>query len=240
MEQWFDRTRLLLGDEKSEQLQNAHILVVGLGGVGAFAAEALARAGVGAMTIVDGDKVGITNINRQLLALNSTRDKAKASLMGQRIKDINPGIKLTVIDEYLKDERMKEVIDMASYDYVVDAIDTLAPKVFLTYHTMQKGIPIVCSMGAGGRTDPTKVTISDVNESYNDKLAFYFRKRLHSLGIRTGFKVVFSSEKPDEKAILHVDDAENQKSVRGTISYMPAIFGLFCASVVINDLTKQS
>ena len=238
MENWTDRTELLLGKEKIEKLTHSHVLVVGLGGVGAYAAESLARAGVGKLTIIDGDNVNITNINRQLPAMTSTVGKSKAALLEARIKDINPEIEITALHEYLKDERMIEVLDMASYDYVVDAIDTLAPKVFLTLHTLKRNIPIVCSMGAGGRTDPTKVTICDVKDSYNDKLAFYFRKRLHRLGVRTGFKVVFSHEKPDENAMMHVEDAENQKSVRGTISYMPAIFGLFCAAEVVRGLTK--
>lgn len=237
MENWSDRTELLLGKEKIEKLTHSHVLVVGLGGVGAYAAESLARAGVGKLTIVDGDNVNITNINRQLPAMTSTVGKSKAALLEARIKDINPEVEITALHEYLKDERMIEVLDMAAYDYVVDAIDTLAPKVFLTFHTLKRNIPIVCSMGAGGRVDPTKVTICDVKDSYNDKLAFYFRKRLHKLGVRTGFNVVFSSEKPDEEAMMHVEDAENQKSVRGTISYMPAIFGLFCAAEVIRGLT---
>jgi tRNA A37 threonylcarbamoyladenosine dehydratase len=238
MEHWTDRTELLLGKEKIEKLTHSHVLVVGLGGVGAYAAESLARAGVGKLTIVDGDNVNVTNINRQLPAMTSTVGKSKAALIKARIKDINPEIEITALHEYLKDDRMIEVLDLAPYDFVVDAIDTMAPKVFLTFHTLKRNIPIVCSMGAGGRTDPTKVTICDVKDSYNDKLAFYFRKRLHRLGVRTGFNVVFSSEKPDENAMINVEDAENQKSVRGTISYMPAIFGLFCASEVIRGLTE--
>jgi len=238
MENWSDRTELLLGKEKIEKLTHSHVLVVGLGGVGAYAAESLARAGVGKLTIVDGDNVNVTNINRQLPAMTSTVGKSKAALLEARIKDINPEIEITALHEYLKDDRMIEVLDLAPYDFVVDAIDTLAPKVFLTFHTLKRNIPIVCSMGAGGRTDPTKVSICDVKDSYNDKLAFYFRKRLHRLGVRTGFNVVFSSEKPDENAMINVEDAENQKSVRGTISYMPAIFGLFCASEVIRGLTE--
>lgn len=238
MEHWTDRTSLLLGETNLEKLKKSHVLVVGLGGVGAYATESLARSGIGKLTIVDGDAVSVTNINRQLPALTSTIGLSKAELIKTRIRDINPEVEVVALHEYLKDDRMVEVLEMANYDYVVDAIDTLAPKVFLTYHTLKRNIPIVCSMGAGGRTDPTKLTISDVKDSFNDKLAFYFRKRLHRMGIRTGFQVVFSSEKPAQDAILHVEGEENQKSVRGSISYMPALFGLFCASVVIRDLCE--
>ncbi|PID93500.1 MAG: tRNA threonylcarbamoyladenosine dehydratase [Bacteroidetes bacterium] len=237
MEQWTDRTTLLLGSEKMRKLQEAHILVVGLGGVGAYAVESLTRAGIGKFTIVDGDTVSTTNLNRQLPALNSTLAQSKADLLKKRMLDINPEVEVIALHEYLKDDRIIEVLEQAPYDYVVDAIDTLAPKVFLTFHALKRHLPIVCAMGAGGRLDPSKVTISDVKDSYNDKLAFYFRKRLHRLGIREGFKVVFSSEKPNEEALQQVDDAKNQKSIRGTISYMPALFGLFCASVVIQGLT---
>jgi len=239
MENWTDRTNLLVGEEKLTALKNAHVLIVGLGGVGSYAAENICRAGVGTMTIVDGDNVHTTNLNRQLPALHSTMNMPKAEVMSNRLLDINPALNLTAINEYIRNERIWEVLDMAHYDFIVDAIDTLAPKVFLTQNAIKRNIPIVCSMGAGGRTDPTKVTIRDVDESYNDKLAFYFRKRLHRLGIRTGFPVVFSTEMPDEKAMILVEGEENQQSVRGTISYMPAIFGLFCASVVINSLTKK-
>ena len=239
MENWTDRTALLVGEEKLKALENTHVLVVGLGGVGSYAAENICRAGVGSMTIVDGDNVHTTNLNRQLPALHSTMHMPKAEVMRDRLLDINPELNLTVINEYLRTERIQEVLDMAHYDFIVDAIDTLAPKVFLTHNAIKRNIPIVCSMGAGGRTDPTKVTIRDVDESYNDKLAFYFRKRLHRLGIRTGFPVVFSTEMPDEKAMILVEGEENQQSVRGTISFMPAVFGLFCASVVINSLTKK-
>lgn len=239
MENWTDRTALLVGEEKLTTLKNAHVLIVGLGGVGSYAAENICRAGVGTMTIVDADNVHTTNLNRQLPALHSTMHMPKAEVMRDRLLDINPELNLTVINEYLRNERIRELLDMAHYDFIVDAIDTLAPKVFLTHNAIKRNIPIVCSMGAGGRIDPTKVTISDVDESYNDKLAFYFRKRLHRLGVRTGFPVVFSTEMPDENAMFLVDGEENQQSVRGTISFMPAIFGLFCASVVINSLTKK-
>jgi Dinucleotide-utilizing enzymes involved in molybdopterin and thiamine biosynthesis family 1 len=218
-----------------QKLKNSNVLVVGLGGVGAFAAEMICRSGVGSMTIVDGDHIHPTNRNRQLPALKSTEGRAKAEVMGQRIMDINPDIKLTVIQEYIKDEKMTEVLDK-DYDYVIDAIDTLSPKIFLIYHTLQKKIPIVSSMGAGGKFDPTKVCISDISETTDCSLARILRKRLHRLGIREGFTAVYSPEVIDKAKIIATNGEQNKASIVGTISYMPASFGIACASVVIRDL----
>ena len=181
MEDWKQRTNILIGDEGVERLANAHVMVVGLGGVGAYAAEQLARAGIGEMTIVDSDTVSATNKNRQLLALDSTVGRLKTEVMAERIRDINPNIKLHVLTQYLKDQ---SIIDLMAqkYDFVVDAIDTMAPKVFLLYYAVQNHQNIVSCMGAGGKYDPTKVEICDIAKSYNCRLAFYIRKRLHRLG----------------------------------------------------------
>jgi len=211
------------------------VLVVGLGGVGAYAAEMICRAGVGNMTIVDGDVVNPSNRNRQLAALKSTEGLAKAEVMGHRLKDINPAINLTVIGEYIKDDRMVEIIDMG-FDYVVDAIDTLSPKIFLIYHTMQRKYPLVSSMGAGGKFDPTKISISDISETTDCTLARILRKRLHRLGVREGFSAVYSPELIDKSKIVPTNGEQNKASIVGTISYMPAAFGIACASVVIRDL----
>jgi len=235
MTNWLTRTELILDEEKISRLKKANVLVIGLGGVGAYAAEMICRAGVGSMTIVDGDKVNSTNRNRQLPALKSTEGKAKAEVMGQRILDINPDIKLTVINEYIKEERMEEVIGQ-DFDYVVDAIDTLSPKIFLIYHTMKMKIPLVSSMGAGGKFDPSKVSISDISETTNCTLARILRKRLHRLDIRDGFTAVYSPEIVDKKSVLATEGEQNKASIVGTISYMPACFGIACASVVIRDL----
>jgi tRNA A37 threonylcarbamoyladenosine dehydratase len=235
MTDWLRRTELILDEEKLQKLKNSNVLVVGLGGVGAFAAEMICRSGVGSMTIVDGDHIHPTNRNRQLPALKSTEGRAKAEVMGQRIMDINPDIKLTVIQEYIKDEKMTEVLDK-DYDYVIDAIDTLSPKIFLIYHTRQKKIPIVSSMGAGGKFDPTKVCISDISETTDCSLARILRKRLHRLGIREGFTAVYSPEVIDKAKIIATNGEQNKASIVGTISYMPASFGIACASVVIRDL----
>jgi tRNA A37 threonylcarbamoyladenosine dehydratase len=237
MKEWLTRTELILGNEGLKKLNTSNVLVVGLGGVGAYAAEMICRAGVGSMTIVDGDNVHPSNRNRQLPALTSTEGLPKAEVMGQRIKDINPEIKLTVIQEYLKDERMIEVLDKG-YDYVIDAIDTLSPKIFLIYHSLQRRFPVVSSMGAGGKFDPTQISVSDISETTNCPLARILRKRLHRLGIREGFTAVYSPEPVDKNKVVPTPGEQNKASVVGTISYMPASFGIACASVVIRDLTN--
>ncbi len=239
MNEWLERTKLLTGEEKLEKLINANVLVVGLGGVGAYAAENICRAGVKNMTIIDGDCVDVTNKNRQLIALDSNIGKDKAVLMQQRLTDINPDINLTVINEFIRDEKMIEILKSQKYDYVVDAIDTLAPKIFLIYHSSQMGLPIVSSMGAGGKYDPTQIKISDISKSYNCNLARMLRKRLHKLNVYKGVKVVFSSEKVDKDSIV-LSEGQNKKSNVGTISYMPPLFGCYCASVVINDLINRN
>lgn len=235
MSDWLTRTKLILDEGKLKKLKDSSVLVVGLGGVGAYAAEMICRAGVGAMTIVDGDHIHPTNRNRQLPALKSTEGMAKANVMGQRILDINPEIKLTVIQEYIKDDRMIEIIDKG-FDYVVDAIDTLSPKIFLIYHSLQRKLPVVSSMGAGGKFDPTKVSISDISETTDCSLARILRKRLHRLGIREGFTAVYSTEPVDKRKIVATNGEQNKASIVGTISYMPAAFGIACASVVLRDL----
>ena len=212
--------------------------MVGLGGVGAYAAEQLARAGIGRMTIVDGDVVNVTNRNRQLLALSSTQGRPKAEVMAERIRDINPDVELEVINQYMKDDAIIELVSKP-YDYVVDAIDTVAPKVFLLYYAKQNNQRIVSCMGAGGKFHPEKIEIADIAQSNHCRLAFYIRKRLHRLGVFDGIKAVFSPEPVDESAIVNVSE-QNKVSNVGTISYMPAAFGIFCASVVINDLLGHS
>lgn len=238
MSDWLERTELLLGEEKLELLKKANVLVVGLGGVGAYAAEMVARSGVGRMTIVDCDTVSLTNINRQLPALNSTVGQTKSSLMASRLRDINPLIELNVICDYLNEDNIATVLDAVYYDYVVDAIDTLAPKVMLIEESLKRGFKIVSSMGAGAKTDPTKVQITDISKSNYCPLAHALRKRLNRMGIRKGFMVVFSPEEVREGAMVLCEE-RNKKSNVGTISYMPAIFGCGCASVVIRGLIGE-
>ena len=235
MTDWLERTGLILGDERLEKLKASNVLVVGLGGVGACAAEMICRAGTGKMTIADGDIVAESNRNRQLPALKSTIGLSKAEVMGQRLKEINPEIELTVICEYLRDKRMTEVLD-AGFDFVVDAIDTLSPKIFLIYHSLQRKFNVVSSMGAGGKFDPTLIRISDISETTDCPLARILRKRLHRLGIRDGFTAVYSPEPVDKNRIRPAYGEQNKASIVGTISYMPAAFGIACASVVIRNL----
>ena len=234
---WLSRTELLIGKEKLSVLRDKHVLICGLGGVGAMAAEQVCRAGVGRITIIDGDTVHPSNRNRQLPALKSTEGKAKTEVMASRLLDINPALQLTVIQEYIRDERTLEILKQG-YDYVLDAIDTLSPKVYLLYICVQLRLPVVSSMGAGGKFDPGLVTVADIDDSYNCKLAYYMRKRLHKLGVRNGIKVVFSPEVVDRSAVILQEGESNKKSNVGTISYMPAVFGCFMASVVIRDLVS--
>lgn len=235
---WLDRTELLLGDEKLGKLKAAHVLVVGLGGVGAYAAEHLCRAGVGRLTIVDGDVVEETNRNRQLPALISTTGLPKAEILANRFQDINPDIKLNVINDFIRDNKMIALLKSDDFDYVVDAIDTLTPKQFLIYHAVQLNLPIISSMGTGGKFDPSKIAVVDISKSYNCKLARVLRKGLSRQGIKNGVKVVFSSELIDERAV-RIEEGNNKKSTVGTISYMPSAFGCFMASEVIRDIISK-
>jgi tRNA A37 threonylcarbamoyladenosine dehydratase len=236
--EWLERTELLLGKNKLSKLTKANILVVGLGGVGAYAAEELCRAGIGKMTIVDGDVVEISNRNRQLPALISTTGQPKAEILAARFRDINPGIELTIVNDFIHDKKITGLLQSQPFDYVVDAIDTLSPKVFLVYHAVMQGLKVVSSMGAGGKMDPHKVQVADISKSYNCKLAKMFRKRLSRLGVKKGVKVVFSTEEIQRDAV-RLEDGQNKKSTVGTISYMPPLFGCFISSVVIRDLISE-
>lgn len=237
---WNERNILMLGSDNCGKLRNSRILVVGVGGVGAYVAEMLARSGVGHLVIVDPDVVSDTNINRQLIALNSTVGKPKVEVLKSRLRDINPDIEVDARQIYLKDELTDALLDEGHYDYVIDAIDTLAPKVFLIYAARQRNIPVVSSMGSGGKTDPMRVRIDDIAKSNYCKLARMVRKRLHHLGIRTGFKVVYSDEVVDREKVEITEGEQNKHSNVGTVSYMPAIFGCFMASVVIRDIIAPS
>ena len=238
MNNWLERTQLLLGDEKCATLRNANVVVVGLGGVGAYAAEMIARAGVGRMTIADADTVSESNINRQLIALHSTVGRPKAELMAERLRDINPEIELTVVNRYIKDEETYTLLESAHFDYAVDAIDTLSPKLAFIKGCIDRGIPVVSSMGAGAKTDPTQMEIADISKTHHCPLAHMLRKRLHKIGIRSGFQAVFSPEPIREGAMILCEE-QNKKSNVGTISYIPAMFGIGCASVVIRDLIGE-
>lgn len=236
MEIWKQRTGLLFGEEKMQRMANSHVLVVGLGGVGAYAAEMICRAGVGQMTIVDADTVQPTNINRQLPALHSTIDRTKAEVLAERFRDINPDIKLTVLPVFLKDENIPELLDAAKYDFIVDAIDTLSPKCFLIYHALERKIKIVSSMGAGAKSDITQVRFADISDTYHCGLSKAVRKRLQKMGVKRKLPVVFSTEQADPNAVILTEDEQNKKSTCGTVSYMPAVFGCYLAEYVIKRL----
>lgn len=233
---WMGRTHILLGKENILKLINANVLVVGLGGVGGIAAEMIARAGVGKMTIVDADIVDPTNRNRQIPALKSTEYQLKADVLAKRLTDINPDLQLTVIPAYFKDDLTNEVLDKGNFDYALDCIDTLSPKVYFIKACVDRKIPIVSSMGAGSKVDPTRLKVADISATHSCHLARYVRKYLHKLGIYHGVKAVFSDESRLPGARVVISEGRNKKSVVGTISYMPAVFGCTVASVAIRDL----
>lgn len=237
---WLERTELLIKKHGVEKLQNANLLVVGLGGVGSFAAEFLARSGIGKMTIVDGDTVDITNINRQLPALHSTVGKSKVEVVSERLLDINPDLQLTKINEFLNPERMDEVIGAEKFDYILDCIDSVTPKLALIITAKRRKIKIVSSMGAGGKMDPSKVMVRDISKTYNCFLAKNVRKRLKKEQINKGIRCVFSNEIQNEESLKMTDGANFKRSFYGTSSFMPAIFGLYAAAEVINHLLKKT
>lgn len=234
--EWQQRTELLLGKERMEHLRNSHVLVVGLGGVGAYAAEMICRAGVGKMTIVDADTVQPSNINRQLPALHSVIGRPKAEVLAERFKDINPDLDLTVLPVYLKDEAIPELLDSSKFDFIVDAIDTVAPKCYLIYNALKRGMKIVSSMGAGAKSDITQVRFADLWETYHCGLSKAVRKRLQKMGMKRKLPVVFSTEQADSNAVILIDDEQNKKSTTGTVSYMPAVFGCYLAEYVIRKI----
>ncbi len=236
-EEWKERTNLLVGSTVIDKMRDAHVLVVGLGGVGAIAAEMIARAGIGKMTIVDADTVSVTNLNRQLLALTSTVGKSKAKVLSERLLDINPELKLTVIEEFIKDDATDALLDSAKFDFVADCIDTLAPKVNLILGSLERGYPLVSSMGAGAKVDPTAIEVKDIGKTHHCPLAHMLRKRLHKNGVRKGFAAVFSAEPLVEGSMILCDE-QNKKSNVGTISYLPAAFGCAVASVVLRHFME--
>ena len=245
--QWQERTALLLGEEALLRLREAVVVVAGLGGVGAYAAEMVARAGVGRMVLIDSDRVGESNKNRQLLALDSTLGRLKTEVMAERLLDINPELHIVKVPEYLTEDNISAVLDsalkeMASActvvrpDFVIDAIDTLSPKIALIAHCVHNGIPLVSSMGSGAKLDATKVRLADISKSYNCPLAFILRKRLRKIGISKGFQAVFSEELPEREAIVPTEGERNKKSQVGTVSYLPAVFGCICAQAAVRHL----
>ncbi len=238
MENWQERTGILIGEEGLALLRESSVAVIGLGGVGAYAAEMLCRAGVGGLILLDSDRVSITNKNRQLIALDSTIGLLKSEVLAARLKDINPDIELQLINEYLEEGNVAALLDDCRIDFLVDAIDTLSPKISLIKYCVERGIKHISSMGSGAKFDVTAIRIKDLSKSFNCPLAYILRKKLRKEGISKGFDVVFSEELPDKEAIIPMEE-RNKKSQVGTISYLPAVFGCACAQRAIEFLIKK-
>ncbi len=238
MENWQARSELLLGVKTLDSFKNRRVAVVGLGGVGSAAAEMLARSGIGNLLLLDSDVVNLTNKNRQLIALESTLGKSKCEVMASRLKDINPEINILEVKEFLTEENVDLLISGFSPEYIVDAIDTLSPKISLIKFALKNSIPVISSMGAGAKFDGTKLRITDISKSFNCPLAYMLRKRLSKEGVKRGFRVVFSEELPVSEAIVPVQE-QNKKSMAGTVSYLPVIFGALCAQEVICQLAGE-
>lgn len=237
---WLERAELLVKEEGIQKLQNANILIVGLGGVGSFSAEFIARAGIGTMTVIDGDTVDVTNINRQLPALHSTIGKTKAEVVATRLLDINPELKLNVITEFLNPEDMGKLLDSEKFDYVIDCIDSVSPKISLIKEARRRKVKLISCMGAGGKLDASKILVRDISKTYNCYLAKQVRKRLkRESNLQKGFKCVFSTELQNEESLKMTDGSNFKRSFYGTISYIPAAFGLHAAGEVINYLLKR-
>lgn len=236
IDDWKQRTRLLLGEEKLARLEQANIFIAGIGGVGAYAAEMLCRAGVGRMTLVDADIVQPSNINRQLIAFHSSVGKKKVDLAETRFKDINPDIRLKSLPIYLDADNIPELLDGEHYDFIVDAIDTVAPKCCLIINAWKRNIKIVSSMGAGAKSDLTKICFADIWGTYHCGLSKAVRSNLQKCGMKRSLPVVFSTEQADRNAVLRVENEQNKKSTTGTIGYMPAVFGCYLAEYVIKRL----
>lgn len=237
-EYWLSRAELLVGEENLQELAKVHVAIVGIGGIGGFAVECLARAGVGKLTLVDGDVIEESNRNRQLVALCSNDTKPKAQEMAERCRDISPSIEVAVVQKFLDPDNLHE-LGLETADYILDCIDTLTPKTLLIQYAKSKNIPIISCLGAGGKFDPSQVRVTDISKTYNCTLARAVRKRLYKLGIRKGVEVVFSPEPVDKTRLLRTDGSNYKKSSLGTISYMPPLLGLHAASVVIRKIIQQ-
>ena len=235
-DEWTSRTALLFGEDKMLRLKQAHILIVGIGGVGAYAAEMLCRAGIGEMTIMDADTVQASNINRQLPATHTSIGQLKTEVMAARMRSINPEIKLHTLPYYLKEENVGTLLDTTPYTFIIDAIDTIAPKCSLIIEAYRRRIPIVSSMGAGAKSDITQIRFANIWETYHCGLSKAVRTRLKKAGFRHQLPVVFSTEQANRTAILTIENEPNKKSTTGTISYMPAVFGCYLAEYAIRNI----
>lgn len=235
----WDRTRIIIGAEGVDRLQDARILLAGLGGVGSFAAEALARAGVGHLTMADCDNVAPSNINRQLVALHSTVGRMKIDVMAERVRDINPDCRLTLLSRFLSSEEMPDLL-APGFHFVVDAIDSLNSKLALIEAACGSLTPVASSMGAGGRTDPSCIHIGDLMDSQGCPLAREVRRRLRRRGIERGVLAVWSDEQPATPLPPEPSGRGRPRAVNGTLSYLPALFGMTLAGAVIHRLLGRA
>ncbi|MBS1589003.1 MAG: tRNA threonylcarbamoyladenosine dehydratase [Bacteroidetes bacterium] len=235
---WLSRTSLLIGEERVRLLNKKHVLIVGMGGVGSFAAEFIARSGIGKMTIIDGDVVDTTNRNRQLPALATNIGQSKAVIMDQRLREINPEIDLTTIANFIEPDKVEDCLTTQP-DFIIDAIDSITPKVRFLVQSFGRNIPLVSSMGAGAKLDPTQLRVADISKTYNCPFAQQIRKNLKAHGIFKGITTVFSPEEIIKESLMHTDGKNYKKSAYGTISYLPATFGAVAASVAIRHLIGE-
>ena len=232
----YDRTRMLIGDEGIAKLQNSHILIAGIGGVGSFTAEALARAGVGTLTLIDSDTVDITNLNRQIHATQKTVGQPKVQVMAERIQDINPDIKVNPVSAFLLNDNLQSVLGEAQYDYIIDAVDTVTAKLALILYARERNIPVISSMGTANKLDATKFEVVDISKTHTCPLARVMRKELRDRGIVSGVEVLYSTAQP----VYRPQTAEEgKKPVPGSISYVPSVAGLLLAGHVIQQLLKS-
>ena len=233
---WDSRTELLLGKEKNECLKTSTLLVAGVGGVGGYAVEMLARAGVGNLVIIDDDVVKETNINRQIIATAKNVGTSKVQLMKERISEINPEASVLAIRDFINEDNAGEFIRRFKPNFVIDAIDSISPKIALIKYCIENNVKIISSMGAGGRLDPSKIQYADISKTTNCALARTVRERLKKQGITKGLPTVFSTEPVKKESIITVTDERNKCSTLGTVSYFPALFGCYLAAYVINNL----
>ncbi|MCM1109536.1 MAG: tRNA threonylcarbamoyladenosine dehydratase [Clostridium sp.] len=234
--EWQQRTELLLGGEKTGRLARSRVLVVGVGGVGGYAAEMLVRAGVGRLTLMDADSVQPSNINRQLCALHSTVGRNKVEVLAERFRDINPNVELDVRPVYLEAGAADDLV-AEGYDFVVDAIDTIAPKCALIEACLQRRVPVVCSMGAGAKTDASQIRFANLWETYHCGLSKAVRTRLKADGWRGArVPVVFCTQQADRNSVVTVEGERNKKSTAGSIGYLTAVFGCYLAQYVLERL----
>ncbi len=235
-EEWRSRTALLIGEESVNKLKESNVLIAGVGGVGSSVAEMLVRAGVGHLTLIDCDIVNESNLNRQMIALRSTLGKSKVEVAGKRYLDINPSVILNLKNEYLSEDNVDSILSAENFDFVIDAIDTLSPKIKLLLYCLKNDIPVISAMGAGGKTDPGCIKQTDISKTFQCPLAKTVRRELKLNGILKGLPVVFSTEPTNREAVIEVDNERNKKSTVGTVSYMPVVFGCHMSAYVINKL----